>query len=41
VLSAAIGAGSGGLGIFLPLLLLASALGLTLHAIQRWRGRAS
>jgi hypothetical protein len=41
ILSAATGAGSGGLGIFLPLLLLASALGLALHTVRRWRARAS
>jgi hypothetical protein len=41
MLSAATGAGSGGLGIFLPLLLAASALGLILHAVRRWRARAS
>jgi hypothetical protein len=40
MLSAATGAGSGGLGIFLPLLLAASALGLILYAIRRWRARA-
>lgn len=41
VVSAATGAGGGGLGIFLPLLLLASALAIILHAIRRWRARAS
>jgi hypothetical protein len=40
VLTAATG-GGGGLGIFLPLLLLASALGVILHAVVRWRTRPS
>jgi hypothetical protein len=37
VLTAATGAGSGGLGIFLPLLLGATALGVLLLAVRRWR----
>jgi hypothetical protein len=41
MLSAATGSGSGGLGIFLPLLLLASVLAVILHVIRRWRARAS
>ena len=41
MVDAATGAGSGGLGIFLPLLLLASALGVIVHATRRWRARAS
>jgi len=41
MVDAATGAGSGGLGSFLPLLLLASALGVIVHATRRWRARAS
>jgi hypothetical protein len=41
MLTAATGGGGGGLGIFLPLLLLASALGVVLHAVVRWRTRSS
>jgi hypothetical protein len=37
LLTAATGGGGGGLGIFLPVLLLASALGVILHAVARWR----
>jgi hypothetical protein len=40
LLSAATGGGTGGLGIFLPLL-MASALGVILHAVLRWRAGAS
>jgi hypothetical protein len=41
MLTAATGGGSGGSGILLPLLLLAAALGVILHAVLRWRARAS
>jgi hypothetical protein len=41
VLTAATGGGSGGLGIVLPLLLVVSALGVTVHAVLRRRARES